>query len=140
MSEWTKPSPTINEETRAYWTALDGHEMVVQRCRDCGAIQHYYRAFCAACWSTEVQDVPVSGEGRVWSHSTIWKNRAKGFADEVPYVVAVVELAEGVRVFGNIDAPPEDVAIDLRVRLKFVDTGAGWTFPLFEPIDGRPAA
>jgi uncharacterized OB-fold protein len=76
----------------------------------------------------------------VWSHSTIWKNRAKGFADELPYVVALVELSEGVRIFGNIDAEPRDVAIDLPVRLKYVDTGAGWTFPLFEPAVGASDA
>jgi uncharacterized OB-fold protein len=52
----------------------------------------------------------------------------------VPYVVALVELPEGVRVLSNvINCEPDSVAIGMPVRLTFVDAAEDFRIPMFEP-------
>lgn len=134
MSEWTRPVPNVNEETAPFWRATREHRLLLQRCAACGAVQHYYRAFCASCWSTDVQDEPASGAGSVWSFSVIWKNRAPGFDQLGPYVVAVVELDEGVRICCNLDVEePTDAAIGMPVTIGFVDATESFSLPVARP-------
>jgi uncharacterized OB-fold protein len=58
-----------------------------------------------------------------------------GFDEEVPYVVALIELPEdGIKVLSNIiNCDPDSVQIGQRVQLTFVDAGPEWKVPMFEP-------
>ncbi|RIK38191.1 MAG: hypothetical protein DCC58_17030, partial [Chloroflexi bacterium] len=63
--------------------------------------------------------------------------RAPGFADEIPYVVALVELEEGVRLMTNIidvEPDPEHVKIGMPVELVYDDVTDEVTLPKFRPI------
>ncbi len=143
MNEWIRPQPTINDETAPFWEATKRHRFLLQRCQECGKVQHYYRGFCAYCWSTEICDEEASGDGVLWSFSVIWKNRAPGFADMTPYSVAVVELAEGVKVCCNLDIDdPNEATIGMPVRLGFVDATELFALPVAKPTSapsGDPA-
>ena len=56
------------------------------------------------------------------------------YADEVPYVVALVTLDEGVRMPTNIvDCRPEDVTADMRVTVGFRDVTPEISLPIFSP-------
>jgi uncharacterized OB-fold protein len=53
---------------------------------------------------------------------------------KTPYIIALVDLEEGVRMVTNIeDCKPEDVKIGLDVKVKFVDIGQGVVLPKFKP-------
>lgn len=133
MSEWTKPLPTESGETRPFWEACRAGRYLLQKCRDCGRVQAYYRGFCAHCWSRSVDDLVSGGAGIVWTYTVTHQNRTPGFSEGVPYVVALVALEEGVRVFGNvINCDPASVRIGMPVQVTFVDTGTG-KVPMFEP-------
>jgi uncharacterized OB-fold protein len=52
-----------------------------------------------------------------------------------PYVVALVELAEGPRLMGNIvGCAPDDVTVGMPVRVTWEELSDGRNLPLFEPV------
>jgi len=133
-----KPLPRIDEESRGYWEALARHELYVQRCGACGTTRFYPRAVCPACLSSRVEWIRASGRGAVYTFTVTHQNQAPGFRGEVPYVLAVVELAEGVRLLTNIvDCPPDEVRIGMPVEVVFEDVTPTITLAKFRPAPGR---
>jgi uncharacterized OB-fold protein len=134
METWKGPLPVESGETKPFWDACRRGTFLIQRCRTCERYQYHYRGFCCHCWTGEIEDIPVSGRGTVWSYTVIHRNRTPGFAERVPYVVALVELQEGVKVLSNvIDCDPESVRIGMPVRLTFVKATEQWHIPMFTP-------
>ncbi|MCE2462478.1 MAG: OB-fold domain-containing protein [Dehalococcoidia bacterium] len=63
-----------------------------------------------------------------------YQNRTAGFAEDVPYVLALVELDEGVRMFTNvIQCEPRDVKIGMPVEVTFVPATDQISVPFFRP-------
>jgi uncharacterized OB-fold protein len=126
--------PRIDEESRGYWEALARHELYFQRCRDCGKKRSYPRAVCPSCLSSNTEWVRASGKGTVYSFTVTHQNQAPGFREELPYVLAIVELAEGVRLMTNvIGCAPEQVRIGMAVAVAFEDCTPEITLPKFRP-------
>ena len=131
---WTRSLPSVSPETRPFWDACREHRLVIQRCRNCGKYQTYYRAFCCHCWSRDVDDETVDGTGIVWAYTVAYQNKTPGWEDFVPYVLAAVELKEGVKLMTNIlNVPPEEVRIGMPVKVTFVDATGEISIPYFEP-------
>ena len=131
---YTKPLPRIDEESRGFWEACARHELYLQRCRDCGTTRFYPRALCPACLSSAIEWVRASGKGTVYTFTVTHQNQAPGFREEVPYVLAVVELAEGVRMMTNVvGCPPEDVRIGMPVEVVFEDVTPEVALAKFRP-------
>ena len=136
-SKYAKPLPRIDEETKGYWEACQRRELVVQRCLDCGRLRHYPRALCPACLSQRVEWVRCSGRGTVYTFTVTHQNQSPGFRDALPYVLAYVELEEGVRLLTNIvECAPEAVRIGMPVAVVFEDATPEVTLPKFKPADG----
>ena len=134
MAEYTKPLPEITAESRPFWEGCKRRQLLVQRCRACGARQHYPRSVCAACWSDDLEWLPSPGRGRVYSFTVTHRTQARGFRDELPYVLAWVELDEGVQVLTNlVGCDPEKVRIGMEVRVTFEDVNADVSIPRFTP-------
>jgi uncharacterized OB-fold protein len=116
------PKPALDQETRAYWEGARRHELVLQRCLACGAIQHRPRALCAGCLSDRVESFVASGRGTVHTFTVTFQNQAPGFRDALPYVMAYVDLEEGPRLLTNIvGCEPERVTIGMPVAVEFAD-------------------
>ena len=59
---------------------------------------------------------------------------SSGFAEDVPYILALVELEEGVKMFTNlVDCDPREVAIGMAVEVTFVRANDRVTVPYFKP-------
>lgn len=141
MAKWNRPLPIESGETKPFWDACRKGKFLIQRCRSCGKYQYHYRGFCSHCWTGQIEDVAASGRGTVWSHTVIYRNRTPGFAEEVPYVVVLVELEEGVKVISNVvNCDPESVRIGMPVKLTFVTATEEWRIPMFEPAETTPGA
>jgi len=139
MTKYAKPLPRIDEESKGYWEACRRHELVVQRCAACGRLRHYPRALCPACLSERVEWQRCSGRGAVYTFTVTYQNQAAGFRDALPYVLAYVELEEGVRLLTNIvDCAPDAVRIGMPVEVVFEDATPDVTLPKFKPADDRP--
>ncbi len=131
---YKKPLPRIDEESRGYWEALARHEVYVQRCRACRTPRFYPRALCPSCLADATDWVRASGRGTVYSFTVTHQNQAPGFRDDLPYVLAIVELVEGVRLMTNIVCcAPEAVRIGMPVEVVFEDVTPDITLPKFRP-------
>ncbi len=134
MAEWNKPLPTISGETKPYWDSCHRGQLVIQKCDSCGEYQFYPRGICANCWSNDIQWYQASGKGTVWTFTVTHQNRTPGFAEDVPDVLALVELEEGVRMFTNIvECEPRDVKIGMAVEVTFVRANDQISIPYFKP-------
>ena len=134
MAEWKKPLPTVTGETMPYWEACRRGELLIQRCRDCDQYQWYPRGICANCFAGKVQWVKASGKGKVWTFTVTRQNRTPGFSEECPYVLALVELDEGIKMFTNIvGCDPGQVKIGMPVEVTFVRATDQVTVPFFKP-------
>ena len=112
------PKPVADQETRGYWEGAGRHELVLQRCRRCGTVQHRPRALCVSCLGGEIELFVASGRGSV----------------AVPYVLAYVELEEGPRLLTNVvGCPPDEVRIGMPVRAEFRADADGLAVPVFRP-------
>lgn len=132
--KYRKPLPSMSPETKTFWEGCHKGELLIQRCRDCGTFQFYPRAVCASCLSLNIEWVKSSGKGQVYTYTVIYQNRSPGFVDEVPYVLAYIDLEEGVRMMSNvINCPPEDVTIGMPVEVIFEHATGEITLPKFIP-------
>ncbi|HLN18521.1 MAG TPA: Zn-ribbon domain-containing OB-fold protein [Acidimicrobiales bacterium] len=128
-------APQVDESTEQWWAALGEGELLVPRCEACGRLHLYPRRFCPYCWSTALTWEQASGRGRVYTFSTIYVNDLGSFGAEVPYTVAVVELAEGPRLEARLaGCPPEEVVIGMPVEMVFERREDGVTVPTFGPV------
>jgi len=131
---YAKPLPRVDEESKGFWEACRRHELYLQRCRDCTALRYYPRALCPSCLSDRVEWLRASGTGTVYTFTVTHQNQAPGFRDALPYVMAYVELAEGLRMLTNlVECSPDDVRIGMPVEIVFDDATAGVTLPKFKP-------
>ena len=132
MAEYAKPLPEITAESKPFWDACARHQLLVQTCHECGAVQYYPRGVCAACWSPDVEWTPSAGRGRVYTFTVTHRTQARGFRDELPYVLAWITLDEGVQVMSNIvGVDPATIKIGMPVRVTFDDVKEGLSIPKF---------
>lgn len=132
--DYKKPLPEITAESRPFWDGCRRHEFLVQRCGECGALQHYPRGVCARCWGTNLEWQRSAGRGRVYTFTVTHRTQARGFKDETPYALAWVELEEGVQVLGNlVGCDPARIAVGMPVRVIFEDVTPDVSLPRFEP-------
>jgi uncharacterized OB-fold protein len=133
--KYKKPLPRIDEESRGWWEALARHELYVQRCRDCGTLRLPPRALCTKCLSSAVEWQRATGRGTVYSFTVTHQNQAPGFRESLPYVLAIVELAEGPRLMTNVvECPVDQVRIGMPVEVVFDDVTPEMTLPKFRPV------
>ena len=133
--KYSKPLPLVLPETAAFWAAARRHELVIQACRTCGAKIHFPRLLCPQCLSQELGWDRASGLGTVYSFTIVHKALDECFGPLLPYVYAVIELAEGVRLSSNVvGIAPEDVRVGLPVRVVFEDATPEISLPRFRPI------
>ena len=109
--------PTIEPESQEFWDGLKDGKLLIRRCGSCGEAHYYPRPFCPKCWSTDVAWEQASGEATVYTYSTVFVNDLPPFGPQVPYVAAVVDLAEGPRMMTRVVGVPDDeLAIGMAVR------------------------
>jgi uncharacterized OB-fold protein len=134
MSAYGGPLPEITAESRPFWDGCRRHELLVQRCRVCGTFQHYPRGICARCWGADLEWRPSAGRGAVYTFTVVHRSQAPGFKERLPYVLAYVELEEGVQVLTNlVGCAPGEVAIGMPVRVTFEDVTPEVSLPRFVP-------
>lgn len=130
-----RPRPLPDEISSFFWEAARGGRLLVQRCQACSKLQYPPDVVCVHCQSLQLVPEQVSGRGRVWSFTIVDRLFHAGFADALPYVVALIELDEqtDLRVLTNvIDIAPRDVSIGLPVEVTFEDRG-DVVLPQFRP-------
>ena len=137
-NEYNKPVPVIDERSRPWWDASRRHELLLQSCGICGHVAFPPVSCCPNCRAADPSWIPASGRGTIWSWTVFHKSYFTGFAADIPYAVAIVELDEGPRLWTQvIGVPNSDLSIGLAVRAVFDDVTAEVTlvkFRLAQPV------
>ena len=133
-----KPTP----ETRPFWDGAKAHRLMLPWCKACGLAHFFPRNCCPHCFGFDLEWRQASGRGKL--HTFVINHKAaRGFEAKVPYVIAVVELAEGPRMMSNLvmdETPtPDNLRIDMDLEVVFDDVTEDVTLPKFRIAGGvRP--
>jgi len=131
-----KPAPAPDGFSEEYWAGANRGQLVIQKCADCGHLQHPPMPVCSACLSSDFDYVPVSGRGTVYSYTVTSHVVVPGFEEDAPYVVALVELADqpGLRVLANVrGVEPDKVQGGMPVTVAFGPPQGDYAVPYFVP-------
>lgn len=126
--------PTPSPTSEPYWKAAKNHEFIIQRCSRCKKYVFYPRSLCPYCLSHDVKWVKGSGKGTVYSWTAVYRATDPNFNEPVPYIYAIVELAEGPHMATNIvKCKPEQCKIGMPVEVAFHDVTPEVTLVKFQP-------
>ncbi|MGH2945821.1 MAG: Zn-ribbon domain-containing OB-fold protein [Solirubrobacteraceae bacterium] len=116
----SQKEPIPSKLGEGHWAAAREGRLALQRCNACSRHFHYPSAICEHCLSRDIGWADVSGLGTVESFSVVHRAFSPDFADDVPYVVALVKLDEDVNLLTwVVGTAPEDVRIGMRVEATF---------------------
>jgi uncharacterized OB-fold protein len=129
-----KPVPEPTPETQPFWDGCAAGELRIQRCLNCGKPYFYPRPVCPACGSARVEWFTASGRATLYSY-VINHRPARGFEQDGPYAIAVVQLVEGPRMMTSltgVPSTPDDLILDMPLQVTFERRGSV-SLPLFTP-------
>jgi uncharacterized OB-fold protein len=128
--------PASSRDTKFFWDGVNAHELRIQKRAD-GSLQH---PPVPAIWQDKelpTDYVVASGKGTVFSFVVHHAPKVPGRT--LPFVIALVELEEGVRMLGELrNVDPATVDIGMPVRATYIDfpegsSGPAWTLYAWEP-------
>lgn len=129
-----KPVPIVNPWARPFWKAAREGRLIIQQCKDCKKLIFYPRIACIHCSSEKLEWVEASGKGTIYSYTVVETNAPSAFMRDVPYVVAIVRLEEGVQMLTNIvGCDPYKVRCDMPVQVTFEKLDDEFSLPKFRP-------
>jgi uncharacterized OB-fold protein len=121
--------PAINRDTAYFWEGTAAGELRIQKCSQCGRLRHPPGPLCPLCGATAPTYIVSAGTGTVFSYVVHHHPPVPG--RDLPFVVVLVELAEGVRMVGSYGG--DSVHIGQPVKVKFVAVDGELTMPVWEP-------
>jgi uncharacterized OB-fold protein len=133
-----RPRPVVNRDNAGFWEGVADHRLLIQRCTTCETLRFPWLPGCNACGGQDWDTVEASGAGTVFSYVVMHHPPFPAF--DPPYAVALVELAEGVRIVSNVVGVPYDkVRIGMPVRLEFHAVDEELELPLFRAVEAGEA-
>ena len=116
----SKPLPLPDEPSKPFYDAAMKGKLLLMRCSACGESRFPSREHCDECLSPDYEWYEASGRGTVRTFGVMHQRYHPGFAEELPYVIAIVELDEGPRLPANLRGiANEDVTVGLQVVVDF---------------------
>jgi uncharacterized OB-fold protein len=136
MAEYSKPLPVIETWNAPYWQAAKRHEFVAQRCQTCGYIHLPPGPVCTNCLAAEQDWVQLSGKGTIYSYGIYYQLWHPGFKADIPYNVALIQLAEGPQIISQVvGCKNEALDCGLDVEVVFDDATPEVTLPKFRLVN-----
>jgi uncharacterized OB-fold protein len=127
------PRPDIYMKTRPFWEAAKQHKLMLQFCKDTNQYQWFPRPVSIYSGKRNLEWREASGRGTLYT----WTNTLvpwPGHEDRVPYICALVDLEEGVRVRVNlINCEASALSEGLPVKLSWEKLSDDFNGPVFEP-------
>ncbi|MZD10214.1 hypothetical protein GTW43_34810 [Streptomyces sp. SID5785] len=133
-----RPRPVVNRDNEGFWAGVADHRLLIQRCGTCETLRFPWLPGCNACGGQDWDTVEARGTGTVFSYVVMHHPPFPAF--DPPYAVALVELAEGVRIVSNVVGVPYDkVRIGMPVRLEFQVMDEELELPVFRAAEAGEA-
>ncbi|MYD36424.1 MAG: hypothetical protein F4X20_05345 [Dehalococcoidia bacterium] len=128
--------PTPTQENDFYWEKCHEHELWLRSCNTCDETYFYPRDICPTCHSRDTTWVQASGRGEVHAYAVVHRPPAPAFAEEVPFITALIKLEEGpilpTRIVG-VEPTPDAVSIGMTGQIEFEDASETISLPVFRP-------
>jgi uncharacterized OB-fold protein len=132
------PQPVPDVDSEGFWDATAEGRLAMCRCVECGLWLQPPLERCRRCAGATAFE-EVAGTGSVYSFIVQRQPSVVGYQNEIPYVVALVELDEqlGLRLPSRIvGVEPEQVSVGMRVRAELVELpGGDYKIPVFRQDD-----
>ena len=136
---WNKPLPQPTAISAPFWDGLKAHEVRLQQC-DHGHWLFFPRTHCPTCGSRALTWKTVSGEGQLYTYTVARVPTLPEFSDEMPQLLAVVELDQGVHINTTlVGVAPEALRVGQRVRPVFDERPGSVTLLRFTPVESAQA-
>jgi hypothetical protein len=130
-----EPVPAVSELTEPFWTGGLSGELRLQQCASCGHVRYPISTVCPVCLSPEAAWTAMSGRGTVQSYIVFERAYHDAWADQVPYVVALIELTEGPVMISNVvGVAASEVRVGQPVTVAFLRRSATAALPQFAPV------
>ena len=127
------PRPNSYMHTQPFWDAAEQGRLVIQYCRTTGRFQHFPRPVSLYTGRRDLEWREVSGRGTLYSW-TLTLTPWPGHEARVPYICALIDLEEGVRLLANLhNCEPGSLHIGMPVRLFWDRLDDRFNYPAFEP-------
>jgi uncharacterized OB-fold protein len=127
--------PMVNRDSAFFWEGTRKGELRIQKCGSCGALRHPPGPMCPDCGAADPDYVIASGTGFLYSYVVHRHPPVPG--KELPFLLALVELDEGVRMVGELLGVGEDeVEIGMPVEVSMVRADDELTLPAWRPSTG----
>jgi uncharacterized OB-fold protein len=122
------PSPGAGPDNETFIAAARKGRFMLRWCDDCGKTHWYPRPLCPHCMSSKTQWKPASGNGTVYSYSTMRRV-------DPPYTLAYVTLDEGPTMLTNlVGAGSNGWRIGMKVKVQFQSADDDTPVPVFAPV------
>jgi len=127
-----RPRPAVTEDIAFFFEGARRHQLLIQRCTECGTLRHPPLPACATCRSFAWDTVESSGRGEVFSFVVVHHPQVPGF--DYPLPIALVELEEGTRLVADlVGVDPAAVRVGMPVAVEFYEADDELTLPVFRP-------
>lgn len=137
---WNKPLPQPTLISAPFWDGLKAHTVRLQQCEH-GHWLFFPRTHCPTCGSRQLAWHTVSGEGTLYSFTVARVPTLPEFSDEMPQLLAVVELDQGVHLNTTlVGVKPEDLRVGQRLRPVFDERPGSTTLLRYTPIESAQAS
>lgn len=132
MSKAHYPQPREDADNTAFLSAWREGRLLIQCCESCGRAIFYPRPMCPHCWSDTISSRPADGRGTVVSYSLVHRPNDAAFDNEVPIILAEVELVEGASLIARIvDCDASEVRSGRAVAVLPAGVCARYPLPVF---------
>ena len=133
--DYIKPLPKINSDNEAFWEGCKKRQLKFRKCGVCKHLRWTAAIICPKCLSQKAEWITTKGRGTVYTYAVYHVAYHPGFADELPYVTAIVELDEGPHLLTNIvDCSPDAVTCGMKVTVAWDEVVGGIVLPKFKPL------
>lgn len=138
MNSTGLPAPRRDLESAFYWDGLAQRQLLLQRCTHCERVRFPPMPGCCYCGRDGHAVVTAQGAATLYSWVVVHHAFDAALADEVPYAVGVVELAEGCRLAARL-ADHRALRPGLPLEVYYVEH-ADWVEARFRLVNQQQGA
>lgn len=130
-----RPAPRLTSQTAGYWKAARQGQLLLGDCAACGKLSHPPQTVCPFCWTSAPGSRAASGKATLNSFTVVHQSGVPALRERLPYIVAYVELEEGLCLLSNlVNCPPAEARIGMALRVLFEPINDDAAAVLFEPV------
>jgi uncharacterized OB-fold protein len=136
-ADFVKPLPKPSAWSKPFWDGAREGKLVLKRCKSCGHIDHPPYLFCTECSSEESEWMEAAGKASLYAYAVNTYGVPFPFMEDLPYVLAMVDLPEGPRMISNVvQCDPAELKNGMELEVVFEKASDEITLPKWRPVKG----